>query len=464
VLQPRQNLRRNLCIAASIALLGEAAIAADRGGVQAEGAAAAPPLLASESSAPAGPQGWSNPLFGPQRSGIPASRPPVTRAVRARSVAEIEAAIDAAQPGTEIEIQPGTYDFSGVKIEVKRPGRRDLPIVVRSPAIGSVRLNFSLLEGFHVLAPYWVFENLVITGTCEADSRCEHAFHVVGDAVGVVIQNNWVANFNAAIKVNGIGGHFPDEGIIRYNAFLNDHPRKTDGPASTLDIVSASRWIVQRNLISDFGKAGGDFTSYGAFFKGAGEDNLFEQNLVLCEWQHHGQQRVGFSFGDGGTGQQFCRDGSCRFEHRGGVVRNNIIMNCPNGPGIHLNKSAETLVHNNALIATSGIEVQRPATGATIVNNIVDGSILIVDGAAVTTASNVMDQVGAEGSGTASRAIYLNPQGGDLRLKDREALAGHGLPIEGEIFDLCGRPYRAGVPDIGPIQYGGNDSCVPSLR
>src|SRR3546814_6804426 len=50
----------------------------------------------------------------------------------------------------------------------------------------------SLLEGFRVLAPFWIFENLVIEGTCETDHRCEHAFHIVGDAAGTVIQNNWV--------------------------------------------------------------------------------------------------------------------------------------------------------------------------------------------------------------------------------------------------------------------------------
>src|SRR3546814_14592181 len=87
-----------------------------------------------------------------------------------------------------------------------------LPIVVRAPALGAVRLQFSLLEGFRVLAPFWIFENLVIEGTCETDHRCEHAFHIVGDAAGTVIQNNWVTDFNAAVKVNGKDGRYHDEG------------------------------------------------------------------------------------------------------------------------------------------------------------------------------------------------------------------------------------------------------------
>src|SRR3546814_4894238 len=86
---------------------------------------------------------------------------------------------------------------------------------------------------------------------------------------------------------------------------------------------SASRWTVRKNLIADFAKAGGDGVSYGAFFKGAGEGNVFEQNVVRCEWRHHGGIRIGFSFGGGGTAQRFCRNNSCTNEHYDGVARSN---------------------------------------------------------------------------------------------------------------------------------------------
>src|SRR3546814_12852056 len=101
---------------------------------------------------------------------------------------------------------------------------------------------------------------------------------------------------NAAIKVNGVAGRYPDGGLIRRNAFINEHPRETERPVAVLDFVSASRWRVQKNFIADFAKTGDDRTSYGAFFKGAGEGNIFEQNVVRCEWRHSGLDRVGFSF------------------------------------------------------------------------------------------------------------------------------------------------------------------------
>ncbi|MGF1630403.1 MAG: hypothetical protein ACFCUT_13095 [Kiloniellaceae bacterium] len=421
-------------------------------------------FVASATTTPLdGPEVWSNDLVGPRLAGIADSRPPALETLPVRTEEELRAAVRNARPGTVIEVQPGTYDFSGASIGIDSPGQPDLPIVVRAPALGSVHLKFSLLEGFRILAPFWTFENLVIEGICQDDNRCEHAFHVVGDAVGVVIQNNWVTNFNAAVKVNGKDGRFPDEGIIRYNTFLNDRPRNTDRTVAVLDLVSVSRWRVQKNLIADFGKASEDLTSYGAFFKGAGEDNVFEQNLVRCEWRHSGHLRIGFSFGDGGTGRRFCRDGGCRVEHRRGIARNNIIMNCPNDAGIYLSKSAETLVHNNALIATRGIDVRYPESDATILNNIVDGSIRARDGGSFVAQSNIVAPPLADPSGTVSSDVYVDGLGGDFRLKDSQAVIGRGVAIEGNGLDLCNQLYGPGSPDIGPIQYGQDIGCLPRV-
>lgn len=389
------------------------------------------------------------------RLGSGESRAPPRRTMIVQTAEALRLAVAEARPGTVIEIQPGTYDFTGVRIEAAQPGRADLPIVVRARVLGDVRLRFALLEGFHVVAPYWTFENLVVEGVCEHDHDCEHAFHVVGEAVGTVIQNNWVTDFNAAVKVNGRDGHYPDDGLIRHNAFLNAWPRDTDRPVTVLDIVSVSRWRVQRNLIADFAKDGGNHTSYGAFFKGAGEDNVFEQNLVLCEQRHAGQQRVGFSFGGGRTGRRFCRDGSCSVEHRRGIARHNVIMDCPNAAGIHLNKSADTLIHNNALIGTRGIELRDAVTDAEIVNNIVDGRIWAQGGADFTAAGNIV----APG---ASGEVYRDAAAGDLRLKNGESILGSGVRVK-DGADFCGQPYDAAQPDIGPIQYSAGSTCAAAL-
>src|SRR3546814_3655986 len=87
-------------------------------------------------------------------------------------------------------------------------------------------------------------------------------------------------------------------------------------------------------------------------------------------------------------------------------------MHCPSAAGIDLNKSADTLVHNNALIGTRGIGLRRAGTDAEIVNNIVDGRIWARDGAVFTAAGNIV----APG---VSDKIYHDAAAGDLRLKNR---------------------------------------------
>ena len=429
-------------------------------------AAAAAGLLATGGAAQAtdGPATWNGTLVGPRLAGIDDTRPRPLETVLVSTIEELRTAIGTARPGMVIEIQPGSYELSDAKIKVVKPGRPDHPIVLRAATLGSVRLKSSRLEGIHVLAPFWTFENLVIEGICEEDSLCEHAFHVVGDAVGTVIQNNWITNFNAAVKVNGTAGRYPDGGLIRHNAFVNERPRETERPVAVLDFVSASRWRVQRNFIADFAKTGDDRTSYGAFFKGAGEGNIFEQNVVRCEWRHSGLDRVGFSFGADGTALPHCRDGSCAAEHRGGIARNNVIMDCPNHAGIYLSKSDATLIHNNALIATRGIELRYPVTDAAIVNNIIDGSISARDGGVFTSTGNLIAPGKAGEAPALSPGIYVDPRGGDLRLKDGQSVVGRGVPMVSDGLDLCGQPYGSGPLDIGPIQYRGDSRCTPFLQ
>ena len=429
-------------------------------------------LAAAEPAQPAGdalqdrldPASWDGTLVGPRPASIDDGRPPALEKVVVATLEELRVAIGSARPSMVIELQPGTYELTDAKIKIVRPGRSDGPIVLRAPSLGSVRLKSPRIEAIHVLAPYWTFENLVIEGVCADDSDCEHAFHVVGNAVGTVIQNNWITNFNAAIKVNGVAGRYPDGGLIRRNAFINEHPRATGRPVAVLDFVSASRWRVQRNFIADFAKTGDDRTSYGAFFKGAGEGNIFEQNVVRCEWRHTGLDRVGFSFGADGTALPHCRDGSCAAEHRGGIARNNVIMDCPNHAGIYLSKSDATLIHNNALIATRGIELRYPVTDAAIVNNIIDGSISARDGGVFTSTGNLIAPGKAGEAPALSLGIYVDPRGGDLRLMDGRSVVGRGVPMVSDGLDLCGQPLGSGPLDIGPIQYSSGSECAPLLE
>jgi len=290
-------------------------------------------------------------------------------------------ALKNAKKGDTITLAPGNYLFKGHAISLLSAGDVNAPIRVRAARLGDAHLQFNLLEGFHVRAPYWIFENLEIEGVCKKHSRCEHAFHIVGKGKNITLRNLFIKNFNSHIKVNGSrSGHYPDGGLIEYSMFINDGPRKTGNPVSLIDIVAANSWIVRKSVIADFAKAKGDKVSYAGFFKGAGQNNLFEQNLILCNFRHRGGVRVGLSFGGGGTSTNASRNNINNVEHFGGILRQNVIANCPLDVGVYLNKSMDTLITRNLLINNTGIHVRFDKSDALILGNSLSGSIVDRDG------------------------------------------------------------------------------------
>lgn len=304
------------------------------------------------------------------------------------SMAEIEAALHTAVPGQILEIAPGHYPMTKT-IRVRSGGLADRPIILRARAPGQVVIESTASEGFYSQHPYWVFENLVIRGRCGEHSNCEHAFHIVGQARNTVIRNNHIEDFNAQIKVNGLNQHWPDHGLIQFNTLVNSKPRLTANPVTPVDIVGASSWQVADNQVRHFIKGDGNKTSYGIFIKGGGENGRIERNLIVCTNQDISQagERVGLSFGGGGTGLESCRDKRCITEHSKGLAANNIIAHC-NDFGIYINKANQTLVAHNTLQNTYGIDTRFAASSATIVGNIVDGTIRARDNASITATHN----------------------------------------------------------------------------
>ena len=342
-----------------------------------------------------GPQGRSLPpvLYGPDgrpravQAADPATdEPPAT--VLIRSAADLLRSVAAARAGDVLEILPGRYTVRQT-IEPGAGGTPTRPIVLRAARPGSVTLELDTVEGFRVGQPYWVFENLVLRGICRYHGDCEHAFHIVGPARGVVVRNNRIEDFNAQLKINGEGGHWPDDGLIQFNLLTDHVARQTDQPVTPIDLVGASGWQVADNIISHFVKAEGNGISYGVFMKGGGRAGRIERNLVLCSGHDisaHGS-RVGLSFGDGGTGPAFCRGGRCDTEHSDGLMANNVVAHC-NDFGIDVFRSPGTVVAFNTLINTAGIDVRHAPATAQVYGNLLDGRIRARDAAQLSQQHN----------------------------------------------------------------------------
>ncbi len=306
------------------------------------------------------------------------------------SVKEAAEAIAHAHPGDVITFMPGTYRLRGPDMIASQPGTKTAGITVRAAHPGTVILELNAAEGFLVSAPYWTFENLTIRGVCKVHSYCEHAFHVTAKAMHFTARNNTILDFNAHFKINGGGGYMPDHGLIEGNTLSNTSVRETTHSVTLIDLVAASHWVIRRNLISDFIKGQGDKISYGAFAKGAGSNNKFEQNIVLCEHLLQGVpgQRVGLSLGGGATGKAYCRDKRCITEQDGGVIQSNLIASCSDD-GIYLNRAATSTILHNTLIDTGGITVRFPETSADVEGNLIDGTIRNKDDGLLRATDNI---------------------------------------------------------------------------
>jgi hypothetical protein len=367
-------------------------------------------------------------------------------------------AIAKARPGERIEILPGTYHVSGNAIGVDRGGGDGAPITLAAGRLGEVILEFDLLEGFRVSAPYWHFENLVIRGVCKDDGDCEHAFHVVGPAAHVEIRNNRIEDFNAQIKVNGEAGRFPDAGVIEENSLVANHPRRTGHPVTPIDMVAVNGWRIRGNLIADFIKRDGDGISYAAFVKGGGHDNRFESNLVLCEYRLRGLpgMRVGLSLGGGGTDPAFCRDHRCITEQEISVVRDNLIAFCSDD-GLYLNRASGSLVVQNTLLDTAGLGLRGEETSGRFSGNLLDGGIRAREGADLEYVDNqISGRLGAYFGHHPVRSLFRDPDALDLVWTDRAPQG--SLPIAEEVgpkeTDLCGK-LRPAKPAQGAFEdYG----------
>lgn len=308
---------------------------------------------------------------------------------RVSDVAGLRTALQQAAPGDTIVLEDGVYTVN-TNLNCTTNARQN-PITVRPASKAGAHIRFDALEGFKVSGAGWRFEGLRIEGICAQHSACEHAFHLAGDADGVVIANNTLWNYNAHIKSNGDGTprKFPDDVLIEGNTIYNTTPRQTSNPVTPIDVVGGRRWILRANFIYDFAKAQGNNISYAAFLKGNSRDGLIERNLIQCERNHTGFIRLGLSIGGGGTSpDSICEDGTCTPEHQNALVRNNIVVRCPADVGLYVNKGKNTRIYHNLFFQTTGIDIRFASSDADVRYNVLSGGLRARDSATLTQQHN----------------------------------------------------------------------------
>lgn len=326
---------------------------------------------------------------GQQPSALPSVDGEFNQTLNVDSPEQLSTALRHARPGSRILVAPGVYRLKR-KLQVGQAGHQGQPISLSALTPGSVWLEITQSEGLVIDKPHWIIENIGMRGVCKHHDQCEHALHVVGAASYTLIRNNNFVDFNAHVKVNGLRDQWPDHGLLAFNTLTNTRARETAKPVVPLDLVGASHWRVEDNHVSHFVKRDGNRISYGMFMKGGGEGGRFERNLVICSLRDISAPgvRVGLSFGGGGTGGSFCRDGNCKdYEHHAGRASNNIVAHC-NDAGIDVNRSMAIDLAHNTVLNTSGIASRGANTQARAYQNLVEGRITARDQSTLDTWGN----------------------------------------------------------------------------
>ena len=415
---------------------------------------------------------------------------------------ELADALRSAAAGDTIVLRDGEYTLS--RQTLRQSGSEQAPITVQALLPGGAQIRADGVTQFKVYGAHWHFRDLDFQGGAQAN----HALHIVAGADHTVVEGNRFQNFHAAIKGNGEGDprRFPDHVRIHRNIFVNDGPRNTRYPLVPIDVVGGKGWQITENFITDIGhvaeRRGRNSTA--AFVKGGARQAVFDRNVVICEWRHQGGQRLGLAFGSGGTeqaffdrrGLEFCADNDCP-EVRDSRMTNNIILNCPNGPGVYVTRSENVLIAHNTIYDAYGIQARFPQTRAHITHNLLTGTVWSRDGAQLEESHNLYSgQLGVanylpsirnrlpetQGHGAewlVERTLtgldwmgerrpakglarfenwMVAPAFGNLALLDESPIVARGSSTLITDHDFCGRPRRAPA-DIGALEYKTDVPC-----
>lgn len=180
------------------------------------------------------------------------------------------------------------------------------------------------------------------------------------------------------------------------------------GVVEGIDIVGAVGWNIRGNRLKNIVKPNGH-AAYAIFAKGNSQNIVIEDNVVSDSF-------VGLSFGGGGTGARFFRDGDTTYETRGGVIRNNLIHDMTD-TGIYMNKAHDFEVYGNTIINNGrdvgAIVARYPESSGRIYDNVVSAPIKLRDGGRAIIQDNLLV------SADAPIPIGLSNQSSAEELRDR---------------------------------------------
>lgn len=292
--------------------------------------------------------------------------------IQVSSLASLRDAIQDADSGALIQLAPGIYQQSETititdKNNITISGGTDDfdDTVLKGPGINDPDLGINIKVKNS--------DSVTLTDLTLKDSYF-HGVQVKRDSDGFAANNvKTIDNGEAGFKISAPRAEsgYSDNGTIK-NSVIGFSETGQRNVVEGIDIIAAKGWHIVDNMIKNIKKANGG-PAYAVFAKGNAQNIVFADNTVKNSF-------IGLSFGGGGTGAAYFRNGETKYETRGGVIKNNLIYNLADS-GIYLNQAKNFLVDGNTVLKSGAkvgsITARFPESSGKIINNVTSGPIVL---------------------------------------------------------------------------------------
>jgi parallel beta-helix repeat protein len=209
-------------------------------------------------------------------------------------------------------------------------------------------------------SPQWTFRDLTTRNSYYHGFKFDHASTDCA-LVNVVMRDHGESGVKGTS--DPAAGTYPDRLLvdscdIGFTAAAGGTRSVVEG----IDGVGVNDWVIRYSRFVNIQKGGAP--AYAIFTKGNSSNTIIEGNRFENCF-------IGASFGGGGTGAAYFRDNDQTYEHRNGIIRNNLIMRCTDA-GIYINKGHQCRIYNNTVFeCVLTIQLRYPQTTGYVCNNLV---------------------------------------------------------------------------------------------
>jgi Protein of unknown function (DUF1565) len=364
------------------------------------------------------------------------------------TVAELERAVASVKPRDTILLADGTYalrrtiDIATDRVTLRGKSGDRTKVVLQGRGMTSAD---PVGVAISVSAP-----NVTIADLTVRDVKF-HAVQVRGEsgASGFTLHNARLVDTGQQLLKGSVSEApvYADFGVVACSDFEYTSNAPSDY-TNGVDLLATRGWVIRDNHFARIrGPESGGFRGGSSILVWwAGVDTVVERNVILDSYR-------GITLGLTDELPKGARKGERTYDHTGGRIQNNVIVNLNPWADVAIDASASRnlrIEHNTVLVEGKtpwSIDVRFPASDALVRNNLTNRRVFQRDGATVTLDGNVM---------SARAAWFVNPRTGDMHLTllGRPAIdAGVPIPDLTDDFDRGMRPVGR-APDAGAFEMG----------